>query len=117
MTRTTASRLATSLALVSLVVIFTTTTRPILGDDAETPTKKTAVTIAVRLPNHYAKVVTEKQRAQIYKIQEEYLPKIKSLESRLESLKKERDEKIAALLTPEQKKQIEETKAQAKRKS
>ena len=67
-----------------------------------------------RLPPHYAKVVDEKQREEIYKIQEEYQPKIDALQKQLDALKKERDDKIAAVLTPEQKKQLEDAAASAK---
>jgi Spy/CpxP family protein refolding chaperone len=67
-----------------------------------------------RLPNYYANVVTEKQRDEIYKIQEEYRPKIDAAKSQLDALNKEMNEKIAAVLTAEQKKKIEETEAAAK---
>jgi Spy/CpxP family protein refolding chaperone len=67
------------------------------------------------LPAHYAQVIDEKQRDEIYKIQEEYQPKIEALQSQLNALKKERDEKISAVLTAEQKKQVDQ--AAAKRKS
>jgi hypothetical protein len=59
-------------------------------------------------------VVDEKQREQIYGIQEEFGPKIEALKTQLETLMKERDEKINALLTPEQLKKIDEMKAEAK---
>jgi hypothetical protein len=70
-----------------------------------------------RLPNYYADVVTEKQRDEIYKIQEEYKPKIDALKAQLEALNKEMNEKITAVLTADQKKKIEDaaTAAKAKR--
>ena len=37
-----------------------------------------------------------------------------TLQAQIRALKKERDEKIAAVLTPEQKKQLEDAKAKAK---
>ena len=71
------------------------------------------------LPPYYSQVVDEKQREEISKIQDEYEPKIEDLQKQIDALKKERDEKIAAVLTPEQKKQVEEarTKAKTNRKS
>ena len=66
------------------------------------------------MPAHYASVVNEKQREEIYKIQEEYQPKIAALQKQLKALKKERDEKISAVLTAEQRKQVEEAAAKAK---
>jgi membrane protein involved in colicin uptake len=66
-----------------------------------------------RLPNHYAEVVTEKQREEILKIREEYQPKIDALQTQLDALKKERDEKVSAVLTEEQKKKVEEAAAAA----
>jgi hypothetical protein len=67
-----------------------------------------------RLPNYFSGVVTDEQRDKIYAIQSESEPKINELKRELEALTKARDEKINALLTPEQKKKIEDRKAEAK---
>ena len=76
------------------------------------------------LPRFYAKVVTPEQRDTILKIQEEYRPKIEAMQAKIDELKtqmkaltKERDGKIEAVLTPEQKKQVDEAAAKAKEKS
>jgi len=68
-----------------------------------------------RLPNYFSGVVTDEQRGKIYAIQSEFDPKIKELSIKLEALKKERDEKILALLSPEQRKKIDDLKAAAKK--
>jgi hypothetical protein len=82
---------------------------------AEPTAKKTTVKrMRGRLPPHYRTVVSEEQRSIIYQIQEEYRVKIEALEAQLEAIKKERKEKIAAVLTPEQKKQVAEAAAIAK---
>jgi len=76
------------------------------------------------LPKYYSKIVTPEQRDQILKIQEDYRPKLEALQTKINELKtqmqtlaKERDGKIEALLTPDQKKQIEEAAAKAKEKA
>lgn len=69
-----------------------------------------------RLPAYYRTVVDEKQRASIYAIQKEYWTQIEDLKAQLEALAKQRDEKIAAVLTPEQLKQVEATATAAKAK-
>jgi len=61
-------------------------------------------------------VVDDKQRQAIYDIQKEYHPRIAALKAQLEALIKERDEKIDAVLTPEQLQKIEAAKAAAKAK-
>jgi Spy/CpxP family protein refolding chaperone len=68
-----------------------------------------------RLPNYYAEVVTEKQREEIYKIQEEYKAKIDAAKAQLETLTKERNDKISTILTAEQKKKIDEAAAKTKK--
>ena len=68
-----------------------------------------------RLPNYFSGVVNDEQREKIYAIQKECEPEINELKRKLESLTKARDEKINALLTPEQKKKIEDLKAAAKK--
>lgn len=67
-----------------------------------------------RLPAYYTKVVTEQQRDQIYAIQEEYNPKIQSLESQLRELRKERDDKVEAVLTADQQKQVDAAEAKSR---
>jgi hypothetical protein len=67
-----------------------------------------------RLPAYFGAVVTPELREKIYAIQAEYEPRIGQLRKELDALTKERDEKIHALLTPEQKKKIEELKAAAR---
>jgi hypothetical protein len=67
-----------------------------------------------RLPKHYKEVVTPEQREKILAIQRDYTAKIDPLRRQVEQLTKERDEKIEALLTPEQRQQLEKIKAAAK---
>ena len=114
MMRTVVSRLVCWTVLISLAVVFATAEQPVLGAEGKTPVKKMLGRKGRHLPPYYAKVVDEKQRAEIQKIQEEYLPKIEALQSQLDALKKEQAEKIAAVLTAEQKKQVEEAAAKAK---
>ncbi|MGQ9564282.1 MAG: hypothetical protein ACUVQG_13450 [Thermogutta sp.] len=72
-----------------------------------------------RLPMYYARVVTEEQRQKIYAIQREYYPKIAALRKQLEDLIAEQNAKIEAVLTPEQKSELDKIRAEAaaKRKS
>jgi hypothetical protein len=69
-----------------------------------------------RLPNYYNRVVDQEQREKIYAIQREYAPKIDALKAQLAALVEERDEKVEAVLTPEQLKTVEELQAEAKAK-
>jgi len=85
--------------------------RPGKGASADKPQKS-----AGRLPPYYGKVkVTPEQREKILAIQQEYAAKIDPLRKQLDALTKERDAKMAAVLTPEQQKQIDEMKAAAKK--
>jgi Spy/CpxP family protein refolding chaperone len=119
MRRMIATRLVCSMTLVSLAVVFAVVEHPVVGADRNAPMKKAAGKKGRRLPAHYGQVVNEKQREEIYRIEEEYQPQIETLQKELNALKKVRDEKISALLTAEQKKRIEEaaTKARENRKS
>jgi Spy/CpxP family protein refolding chaperone len=119
MLRTISSRFACWMALLSLALVLGAGEQPLVGAEGSVPVKKMLGRKGRRLPAHYAQVVDEQQREKIYKIQEEYQPKIEALQKQLEALKKERDEKISALLTVEQKKQVEEAtaKGRANRKS
>jgi hypothetical protein len=107
------------LVIISLAVALAPTLQAAAGADGKPSVKKILGRKGRRLPPYYAQVVNEKQRAEISKIQEEYQPKIEALQDQLEAMKKERDEKVSAVLTPEQKRQVEEAaiKAKAKKKS
>ncbi len=60
-----------------------------------------------RLPNNFGKVISAKQKQDIYDIQDKYLPLIELLTSRLELLKEEMNAKVRAVLTEEQKKEVD----------
>jgi len=102
---------------VLLGVLMTGSGRKALGQDgaaeAEPAVEKTKE-FRGRLPNYYRFVVDEKQRETIYTIQEEYVGRIDALKAQLAALTKERDEKVAAVLTPEQLKEVERLAAEAK---
>lgn len=82
------------------------------------PTVKTgppkAKRFHARLPAHYASVVDDNQRQAIYAIQEQYSGRIAVIQAQLEALTKERDDKIAALLTAQQLEKIGKLKAAGK---
>ncbi|MCR4412211.1 MAG: hypothetical protein NUV77_07270 [Thermoguttaceae bacterium] len=71
---------------------------------------------AGQLPPYYGEVVDDVQRQKIYAIQAEFNAQIKALQAKLDALKKERDDKIEAVLTPEQRKQVNDLRAAAKAK-
>ena len=55
-----------------------------------------------RLPTGYREIVSNSQREEIYKIQQEYFETIELLKARIELLESERNLKIANLLNDEQ---------------
>lgn len=120
MARTISSRIAVWATLALLAIALASVHRPTIaqdqGTDAKPAAAKKAKEFRGRLPNYYRMVVDEKQREAIYKIQEEYAPKIAELKAQLAAITQERDEKVAAVLTPEQLQKIEEAKAAAKAK-
>ena len=67
-----------------------------------------------RLPRYYTTVVTQKQRDDIYAIQDKYLPLIDLLTARLEKLRAEMVEKTQAVLTDEQVRKVEAATEEAR---
>ena len=117
--RPTSTRIALWTTLGSLGIVLAYLASPTVGEDKAAAAKPAAVKEVKtprRLPSFFKEVVDQKQRETIYKIQEEYGPKIADLRAQLEALTKQRDEKIAAVLTPEQLKKIEDLRAAAKAK-
>ncbi|MGD9644977.1 MAG: hypothetical protein AB7U73_04640 [Pirellulales bacterium] len=64
-----------------------------------------------RLPPHFADVVTEEQRAEIYKLQDEIGPEIDALVSQLAALRKKLDDAMRGVLKPDQLKKVDEAAA------
>jgi hypothetical protein len=69
-----------------------------------------------RLPAYFGEVVDQKQRETIYAIQREYFEEIEALKTRLALVTDERDKKILMVLSPQQRDQVDQLKAQAKAK-
>lgn len=108
------SRRGLGLALLMALCVCWSAPQP-SAQGAETAAKKgLAGKLRGRLPDHYPQVVTPEQREAIYKIQAEYQPRIQALKDQLQALQQEQKEKIAAVLTPEQKKQVEQAADKAK---
>jgi len=66
-----------------------------------------------RLPAYYARVVDEQQRKKIYEIQRKYHAQIADLQRQLEKLVAQRDAEIEAVLSPQQKAEIEKLRQEA----
>ena len=70
-----------------------------------------------RLPAYYGKVVTDKQREQIYEIQAKFTEQIVKLQEQLAALSTKRDAEIAQVLTEEQRAEIARLKSERKSRS
>ncbi|MBN2477188.1 MAG: hypothetical protein JXB62_21450 [Pirellulales bacterium] len=117
MKRSVAVRVMPWTILAFLSVVLLNGQGPATGQEkggAEPPAVEKAKESRGRLPSYYRRVVDEKQREAIYAIQKEYAPKIAALKAQLETLTNERDAKVVAVLTPEQRKEIDDLKAAAK---
>lgn len=80
---------------------------------ASSSAKASQDTFRPRLPMYYARVVDEKQRQKIYDIQRKYHPQIEALQRQLEELIAKRNAEIEAVLTPQQKAEIEKLRQEA----
>ena len=85
--------------------------------DQPAKTKKAKRRRDDHLPLYYKGVVTDDQKTQVYSIQDDYKPRLKELKDKLKALTAERDAKLDALLTADQKAKVQAKRdeAQAKR--
>ena len=67
-----------------------------------------------RLPAYYGKVVTDKQREQIYEIQGKFMEQIVKLQEQLTALAAKRDAEVEQVLTDEQRAEIARLKSERK---
>ena len=84
--------------------------------DQPDKTKKAKRRGGDHLPLYYKGLVTDDQKKQIYAIQDEYNPKLQALKDQLKTLAAERDAKLDALLTADQKSKVEAKRAEAQAK-
>ncbi len=63
-----------------------------------------------RLPAYFGKVVSDKQRAEIYAIQARYNEQLEKLQEQLETLTAKRDTEVEEVLTDEQRAEIAKLK-------
>jgi hypothetical protein len=106
--------------LVGLMMVWTVASQPARGADGDAGTAakigKKDKTSSNRLPPYFGKVVDKQQREKIYAIQNEYRPKIAAARKAMDTLVKEQNDKMLAVLTPEQQKQVQDAAANAKKK-
>jgi hypothetical protein len=96
-----------------LVAWMFAATQSTTGQEKAAGQKKEAKAPRGRLPAYYADVVTGTQRESIYAIQEKYSTELMDLNQRIADLLKQQREEIEALLSPEQKAQIEKISTEA----
>lgn len=82
--------------------------------DAEKPAKKAAGQPGLRLPPHFAGVVSSEQREKILAVQAEFAQELKAKRQALKAVVEKRDAAIMKLLKPEQRKQVEQAREEAK---
>ncbi len=66
-----------------------------------------------RMPAHFAKVINDEQRAKLVVILQEFAPQIQQKRAELEALVGQRDKALFKVLSADQKRQVEELRAQA----
>jgi hypothetical protein len=85
--------------------------------EKSTPDKATAEKkLTGRLPAYFGEVVSKEQRAKIYEIQSRYVEQIVKLREQIEVLEKQQQTDVEAVLTPEQRDQVNKRTAEAKAK-
>ncbi len=117
-------RFATMIAVAGIALSLGSqfSVEPTIGQEAATKDAEKATPAKVaskprgRLPQYYGQVgLSNKQRQQIYDVQANYKKQIDELQKQIDALKVKEDTEIVAVLTPEQKKNLDELLAAAKK--
>ena len=69
-----------------------------------------------RLPTYFSRVVSEKQRTEIYAIQDRFETELQAIQEQLDAKIKERDAAILAVLDPDQLAEVQRLTAEAAKK-
>lgn len=79
------------------------------ADPKKDEPKKDEPKVKGQLPQHWGKIgLEDKQKQEIYKIQGKYNDKIDKLEAEIKELKASRDKDMKGVLTPDQKKRLDD---------
>lgn len=81
---------------------------------ASQPAAKGAKKAGARLPPYFGEVVTQEQREKIYGLQSKFLDQIQKLREEITALEAKQKEEVAAVLTADQRAQVEKMAAEAK---
>ena len=109
-----------ALLLATLLATTTAAQEPPKKSVTEPPDKPVASEVKDRkklrgrLPAYFGKVVSTKQREEIYEIQAKYNEQIEKLKEQLESLTSKRDSEVTEVLTDEQRAEIAKLKGARK---
>mgnify|MGYP007096641417 CR=1 FL=1 len=104
-------------ALAGLSVVTQDSGSLLTAQDAEKPAAA-AKKPRGRLPAYYAQIgLSNTQRDKIYGVQATYGTEIESLQKQIAVIEEKRDAEVVAVLTPEQKKTLEDLVAAAKKRS
>ena len=68
-----------------------------------------------RLPRYFAKVVTQKQREDIYEIQARFAARIDELQKQIDELIRQRDQEVEAVLSSDQLAEVRKLREEAKK--
>ena len=106
-------------ALAGLSVVTQDSGSLLTAQDAEKPAAAAAAKKPRgRLPAYYAQIgLSNTQRDKIYGVQATYGTEIESLQKQIAVIEEKRDAEVVAVLTPEQKKTLEDLVAAAKKRS
>lgn len=96
--------------IVALLVGLVVLSGGLIGQDKKDDPKKNDTPKAKGvLPANWGKLgLEDKQKQEIYKIQNKYNGEIDKLEAKIKELKSTRDKEMKAVLTPEQKKRLDD---------
>jgi hypothetical protein len=120
MMRTISRRWLGMAVFAAMAMVLASTPQKMFGAEndaaATNKTTKNARQSWRRLPRYYSHLVSKEQTEKIYAIQDEFHPKIEAAQKTLDDITKQRNDKISAVLTPEQQKQVAEATAAATKK-
>ncbi len=112
MTNSFARRCTRSVALTAAALVVAASGVGFSQDDTSQDTDQDRQQ-ARRLPNYYARVVSDDQRQQIYEIQDKHSPQIDELQKQLDEAVAARDKEIEGVLTEEQIARVKEYEEEA----
>jgi hypothetical protein len=101
------------LAVSALLIPYAASIAAPKSDEKSASSGEETKAAGTRLPNYYARVISDEQRPKLTAVMQEFAPQIAEKRAELQALISKRDKSLEKILSPDQRQAVEKLRAEA----